>query len=681
MRLVTPTLWRAFPELDEFSDDLCRKFVAAATSRWRSQCLRFTLVGLVACATVGAGVLAHAGLTTFADTHTHWRDLPDWTVALLQAAALSLTLLVGFCIGLVVRDQVLRRQVRRVIRRRGVCARCGYSLLGMRVGSDLKVICPECGAGTVVDPAIGELARDPDGAAGVYNPVAPTMDPERSRRRWRLIRTIAVWGVRVLLVLTLITAGTAAWIWRGLHLDSEKASRLIAEGGGSIATAEAAASAAEQRWARPVRDAGDVMRVINAYRLDEGRVRGLMWTEADLASTSGNLTPPEFWRIYMPADELARTFAGRTPAEVETERLKMMQTVRRVSETPGAKGLEALPELLPCVPTSSGAGLWVNNPVFWGLNHAGQFCLAQAAVAREEADRRAFVGALDRTLAACDMLLSGPRMYMVSAGDRYRRYAAHHALLAIVDPTKADWRADIQAVLAKYARTPTLGDAVRGDCAALRLYIAGVYADPVQTLKSRFSRTNPMGPTFPRDPTFDRTIDETLAELKEQEDMIAAFADRPASERSYVPAPVIPAPGAGATASLPWMLNVIQHHDYSEARFRGAIVIAGVQAYRERTGEWPDTLSLLTTADLGVDPASVLDPFSGKPFGYRRVDAATDLHHRPFILYSTGPDGTDDGGALPVAPNQMEQGITPATGSDIILNPNVKLPPPEAGAN
>jgi hypothetical protein len=68
---------------------------------------------------------------------------------------------------------------------------------------------------------------------------------------------------------------------------------------------------------------------------------------------------------------------------------------------------------------------------------------------------------------------------------------------------------------------------------------------------------------------------------------------------------------------------------------RAGHLLVTLRRHKDRTGAWPTSLSEI---DLRVSRETSLDPFSGKPFGYR---PAGDT----FLLYSVGPNGTDEGGA------------------------------------
>jgi methionyl-tRNA synthetase len=47
MRILTRTIWRAFPELDRFSDEQCERFVKAANARKVPKTITWCVVALV----------------------------------------------------------------------------------------------------------------------------------------------------------------------------------------------------------------------------------------------------------------------------------------------------------------------------------------------------------------------------------------------------------------------------------------------------------------------------------------------------------------------------------------------------------------------------------------------------------------------------------------------------------
>jgi len=80
-------------------------------------------------------------------------------------------------------------------------------------------------------------------------------------------------------------------------------------------------------------------------------------------------------------------------------------------------------------------------------------------------------------------------------------------------------------------------------------------------------------------------------------------------------------------------LSLVRNRDNTIA-FRNAMQVAlALKAYRAERGAYPDSLDALRGAGWTLPD----DPFSGKPFGYRRLGPG-------FILYSWGEDLDDDGG-------------------------------------
>jgi hypothetical protein len=72
------------------------------------------------------------------------------------------------------------------------------------------------------------------------------------------------------------------------------------------------------------------------------------------------------------------------------------------------------------------------------------------------------------------------------------------------------------------------------------------------------------------------------------------------------------------------------------AQLRCAIAAVAVERYRRSEGRWPDSLEALAPRYLRRVPA---DPYDGRPLRYRRLDDGV-------IVYSVGPDQTDNGGHL-----------------------------------
>ncbi|MFN7785397.1 MAG: hypothetical protein ACK5QR_03550, partial [bacterium] len=157
MRIITRKLHKAFRELDRFEEPRARAFVRVASSGWRARGFRYGVMAVVAMPMLFGLVILVGWVASLGSRTTLAQDIVHTGIALTLGLALT------FLAVMLTRDQMLRWRIRRLIRRRGTCQMCNYSLLGMTVGPDLVVTCPECGDKLKADPAMNELATTADG--------------------------------------------------------------------------------------------------------------------------------------------------------------------------------------------------------------------------------------------------------------------------------------------------------------------------------------------------------------------------------------------------------------------------------------------------------------------------------------------------------------------------------------
>ena len=147
MRIPLSKLYRAFPELDQFSDQQCEQFVQRAResegyTSWKAG-IPFLAVGIAA-STLAA---LQCGLGTAA-VQLSQRMFGRVHGVDIFAACSVVTWVLGLALsGLIARDLVLWRFLKHAIWRRIErmrCAKCQYSLLGQREHDGI-VRCPECG--------------------------------------------------------------------------------------------------------------------------------------------------------------------------------------------------------------------------------------------------------------------------------------------------------------------------------------------------------------------------------------------------------------------------------------------------------------------------------------------------------------------------------------------------------
>ena len=92
--------------------------------------------------------------------------------------------------------------------------------------------------------------------------------------------------------------------------------------------------------------------------------------------------------------------------------------------------------------------------------------------------------------------------------------------------------------------------------------------------------------------------------------------------------------GANGPASLVTSLSEFRNHD---ARIHSMIGALAAERHRLQHGRWPVTVKELVEAKLLTQ--TPVDPFDGQPLRWKRYSDCR-------ILYSVGPNGLDDGGAI-----------------------------------
>jgi hypothetical protein len=144
MRIPLNKVYRAFPELDAFSDAECERFVERAAKDYAGSraAAHFIGVCVIVAGLVGIGILE----SVFWDgIGQDWSVLKRGDIAAVVVILNAVFMVLALCIGmLLVRDRWLIRTIRLKVRQAS-CPGCGYSLLGLMV--ELGVVtCPECAA-------------------------------------------------------------------------------------------------------------------------------------------------------------------------------------------------------------------------------------------------------------------------------------------------------------------------------------------------------------------------------------------------------------------------------------------------------------------------------------------------------------------------------------------------------
>jgi ribosomal protein S27AE len=142
MRIPFSKAYRAFHELDRFSDAECRRFVRAAVAQHRAGTFGVIVGAMVIGLVIAVASFTAASYTQMRLQNSGWGR--SWNAASLIPPMLSLcgTLIGGVC-ALAWFDRWLRRKIRLRLKD-AACGKCGYSLLGLHAHNG-EIVCPECG--------------------------------------------------------------------------------------------------------------------------------------------------------------------------------------------------------------------------------------------------------------------------------------------------------------------------------------------------------------------------------------------------------------------------------------------------------------------------------------------------------------------------------------------------------
>jgi len=154
MRLISRKIWRAFPELDSYPDDVCRNYVRHArrlSNIWKGAA--FTLLTLFLSFFVWV-VVIFLSMNAVEDIASSARGgFMDFLGLLLMSLLLTGVLWFPVLCAFLVRDRWLRHSILSQLKTTD-CAGCGYQLIGLTIqeADDVKfVICPECGNHTTLN--------------------------------------------------------------------------------------------------------------------------------------------------------------------------------------------------------------------------------------------------------------------------------------------------------------------------------------------------------------------------------------------------------------------------------------------------------------------------------------------------------------------------------------------------
>lgn len=149
MRILSRKIWRAFPELDQFDDETCRRYMNRSTKVYESGlgCLLLFLV-VVAAFTAWIFIEYNARVLLYTVLKALGIKMGIYTDTFVGLLAYSGFIWFPWIAALLLRDRWLFRSILKQLNG-ALCKECEYSLLGLIVVIDSDtwkyVLCPECG--------------------------------------------------------------------------------------------------------------------------------------------------------------------------------------------------------------------------------------------------------------------------------------------------------------------------------------------------------------------------------------------------------------------------------------------------------------------------------------------------------------------------------------------------------
>ena len=612
---------------------LARTFVAGVASLLPAA---LVLAGLA----VRAAVRRNAGLAAGS-----WSDL-GWLTA-----ALILSILAAPAFAYIVRDILLRRRVRTILRDRSTCVSCRYVLIGVPVPQGNTVICPECATPCEVDPSLKELSLDTAG----QRVFAPNTTPSRTfltpAFRRRAVKCLKIGALATVIIVPL----SAALYEYSLHRQAARAKAAMLapnaltlftesrqppalsdsepDGWNLLTQAIEAQDAIDVRvWRNNTRTAPPDFSLIGAVRVKD---RSKQQAATDAKSIA-----------------LARELIDIYKKDGLYDLLDQMATTRRaVRDSPlGAGG--------------PGTGTYGRARNFNRMNGARMF------LAREREDLPEYAAAFRSSLAIADTLYRQPLLIdaLVAVAIEAQLHSKLRPLLT--GSPSAEWLDAVEAELRRYPSGRTASLALQGEGMFMEHNLAEIFSDPAQVRFGIFSAAV----RLPGSPLTNVDIRKRLGSL---EDNLAAIRDVTADSiaRAELPRYQRPGPAIDPAESPMIVLQLmvmspertLQSFDQVALDRAATAAMIALERYRLANGRYPTSIS-----EVGPLP---LDPWSGRPLGYRLLDPSTDPHRRAYLLYSAGSDQIDNGGTEPGSTSKVSRWdvlkdppVTGTRGLDFVLN-------------
>jgi hypothetical protein len=664
MRLVTRKIWRAFPELDRFDDKRCERFCRAAyRGRGIPQRLYWWTVQALACAPLL--VAAWWGVEALgAMAERDVNDLDNAYMAITGQGVIVLAVaFVGMLVWLAVGHWFIRHRLAFILTARSQCAECGYRLVGLPVDATNHVACPECGLTGEVDPSLIELGgtESNEGPSAVRR-FAPLKRP--MKRDWTVLTgaTVWRWSKRAAYALTVIVLGTllafGAHEWR-LRRQAVRAATLKPGVGALIGMVEKE----NGKDALSTEETRERVTVLLKHQAQVWSNVGTWFTAptGGVMVEAGMVVPRTAGMERTQVDALA---AGSTAARAALDGYESGGLFTDFRAILNGRGLATISDGPKATLIADSLGTFY-APVW---NSMSPWLAARARLAVSQGDAVRFADSIDLMLCAARQMESHPFLDQRVTAMRMEMMALQELREGLRQ--HPDWTDRVEKVWSTYAKTrKTHRWALRTQRLVYKDQLCAVFADPGLVRFGRYGKgagllISPVvfvGQPNPH-PRLG-SLDELVGAFDKVFDALEAAGDQQHWQR---PQPLLPQTGLAYADQIgSWLERYLDMLDGYDIDHESMPVLFAIERYRAEKGVYPASLAELVPSRLANVP---LDPWSGKPFGYRRIDPAADPQGRGFYLYCVGGDGVDNGG-LDAGPSA--NAFYPAMGgppADFIIN-------------
>jgi hypothetical protein len=643
MRIPGRKIWRAFRELDEFSDEQCRRFVKRAWGGWVVRALASVLVIGTFAATflVVASVMIWAHRSLDLDNRRTYSDLQ---ITLTTAVVVVVVCAAAPLMALLARDFLLRAFIWRVLNIGGVCSGCGYPLYGLAISEGMACSCPECGAITQVDPALVELVRSESGVTVAQRKRSAGRD---AAYFWtpRKLKIAARVFLTAFVVLFVIPAGALAVNELIVRIEAHRARgrfTSVETLSGVLGRSTVVVRFEDQMELTGVRKIDlDLQKLYNTKGFELAALRNLPQSIVMNESPAG-------WefaaRAKAPASDATAAQVGQYEADRKRDiwRSAVVGAMEGKDLRDAMRAISASDPIDEPVPViGSREGGQVRLQFTWGIEFAGKLAIERMRVAAEEGNRERFEESLRAAIALIGMNASIPALggwWGVSRLEAFLWSALREAI-----GVRPEWAAGARAIAVAKPFDPDLVKKIEVERLVERDSMLSILSNPDLV---RFNRFTPelvraVGGGGPLPPGRVGWVGENIAMNDRLFDIARAQVEAPPWNRPAVPAIASDLVLAPVTV-MAWGWFV-PSFDWSAVHRAGMRVWLAIEQFRVQEGRLPRDLQ-----ELELSQAERVDPLSGKAWVYVvDVSAKTRGEAKPvggYLLYSMSTDGVDDFG-------------------------------------